>query len=577
MWQLLVSPLTPWLFCLIIIGIFFYFLFWYGCDEKKLVEDSITKSLDILEKINDRKEFYEQYESISLQLLEEKVFHNAWSEFDETVIIDTDSNSITTTKRPNDYFNEYSIISPRINLRLLHAAPNYLVGVGLLFTFLGLIAGIHFAALGLGSADGGQQALKNLLQMASVKFWSSIVGLLSSIILSVMQKHWLNNLNKKIYAICRKIEKFTNSVTLEQLLSEGRKDQKEQTNTLKHLATEIAVQISGALSERLPSSVALAMQPLAEALNNAAQKLSSANSDGLQEMLNNFTKKLEGGTQNEIRDLVDGLKDIQISLQGLLQNIQNTGDAFGSKIIDAAGGLGAALEATMNNFSNRLEGAAQSEIQDLVEGLKTTKQSLEGLLGHIQNTGDAFGSKIVGAAGELSNTLMPVSESLVSFNNNIGAINEKMYAQLDRFDNNVASLNTTLQNIKETAEHVHQAGQPISSAAEGIKLTVRSMEGAHKQIQEAYTSSQQATAAIQSVSEKIVSVWGSYEDRFKSVDQDMAKAFLSIQDGLDAFKMHVGDFVGQFDEKFHGAIKLLSGAREELADERSMMQKKDLV
>lgn len=575
LWLLLKNPKVPYFFCGVIIAIFFGVLFWYGRHDKKLVNESINKSLINLDKINDRKEFFEQYESIGAQFLEDKVFHNAWAEFDETVIIENDRERITTTKRPHDYFNEQSIISPRINLRLLHAVPNYLVGLGLLFTFIGLIAAIHFAAAGLGSSVmAGQQALKDLLQMASVKFFSSITGLLCSILLSIIQKRWLNNLNKKIYAICRKIEELTNSITIEQLLHDGRKDQLEQTNTLKHLATEIAMQISGALADKLPSSVAQAMQPLAEALNNAAQKLSAANSDGLQEMLNNFTKKLEGATQNEIHELVNGLKDIQVSLQGLLQHIQQTGETFGSKIINAAGDLGTVLETTMSNFSKKLEDAAQSEIQDLVQGLKTTQESLEGLLGQIQNTGDVFGSKVVGAAGELTNTLQPVSENLLSFNNNIGSINEKMYAQLDRFDSNIAALNTTLQNIKQTAEHVHQAGQPISSAAEGIKSTVRSMEAAYKQIQEAYNSSQKATVAIQSVSEKIVSVWGGYEDRFKSVDQDMAKAFISIQGGLDAFKKHVGDFVGQFDEKFHSAIKLLSGAIEELADERTMAQQK---
>jgi hypothetical protein len=288
MWQLLIDPRVPYFFCSFIIAIFFSVLFLYGRHDKKLVKKSITNSLNLLYKINDRKEFYEQYESIGSLFLEDKVFHNAWAEFDETVIIETEKERITTSKRPHDYFNEHSIISPRINLRLLHAVPNYLVGLGLLFTFIGLIAAIHFAAAGLGSPDGGKQALKDLLQMASVKFFSSITGLLCSILLSIIQKRWLNALNKKIYAICRKIEELTNSITIEQLLFDGRKDQQEQTSTLKHLATEIAMQISGALAEKLPSSVALAMQPLAEALNNAAQKLSSANSDGLQEMLNNL-------------------------------------------------------------------------------------------------------------------------------------------------------------------------------------------------------------------------------------------------------------------------------------------------
>ncbi len=568
MWQLLTNHLVPYFFCGIIIAMFFGTLFLYGRRDKKLVGGSITRSLDSLVKINDRKDFFDHYESIGTQFLEDKVFHNAWAEFDETVIIDSDRQRIITTKRPHDYFNEHSIISPRINLRLLHAVPNYLVGVGLLFTFIGLVAAIHFAAAGLGSADGGQQALRDLLQMASVKFLSSITGLLCSIVLSIIQKRWLNNLNKKIYDICRKIEELTYSVTVEQLLNDSLRDQQDQTNTLKHLATEIAMQISGALAEKLPASVALAMQPLAEALNNTAQKLTATNHEGLEQMLKGFTSKLEGAAQNEIQELVSGLKTIQESLQGLLQHIQNTGETFGSKIVGAAGELGSTLEKTLNSFTEKMEGAAQNEIQQLVQGLTNTQESLQGLLEHIQHTGDTFGSKVVGAAGELSNTLMPVSENLLNFNNNIGTINEKMYAQLDRFDSNISALNLTLQNIKQTADHVHQAGQPISNAADGIKITALSMETAYKQIQDAFNNSQQATAAIQRVSEKVVNVWDSYEERFKAVDQDMVKAFSSIQDGLNAFKTNIRDFVSQFDDKFRGAISLLEGAITELSEER---------
>ena len=571
MWQLLVSDWVPYVFCSIIVFIFLGVLCWYGRKEKKLVNDAIDACLDVLLKINNRQEFYEQYEALREKFLQDVVFHNAWAEFDETVIVDPDRERVTTTKRPHDYFNEHSIISAHINLRLLNAVPNYLVGLGLLLTFIGLVAAIHVAAGGLGSADGGKEALKKLLNVASYKFFSSITGLFCSIVLSIIQKRWLNNLNQKIYKICRKIEELTNSITIEQLLDEDRKNQVEQINTLKHLATEIALQISIALEDKLPSSVATAMQPLAEALNNAANKLSSANSDGLQDMLDGFIKKLEGGTQSEMQELVSGLKDMQGSLQGLLQHIQQTGETFGSQIIDAAGSLGSVLETTMSNFSDKLQGAAQSEIQDLVQGLKSTQESLGGLLNHIQTTGDAFGSKIVGAAGELSNTLMPVSENLLSFNKNIGMINEKMYAQLDRFDSNIASLNSTLHNIKETAENIHKAGQPVSSAAESIKLTVRSLEAAYKQIQDTYSSAEQASNAIKGASEKIVTVWSGYEDRFKAVDQDMAKAFVSIQEGLEAFKMHVGTFVGQFDEKFHDAINMLSHAVEELAEERASL------
>jgi methyl-accepting chemotaxis protein len=567
MWQFLINPLAPYFFCGIIVTIFLGTVFFYGKHEKKQIKDSIDSILISIVKFHNRKDFYEKYEAFDSQLLENAVFHNAWAEYAETVIIDPDNERIIITKRPHDYINEHSIISQRINLRLLHAVPNYLVGIGLLFTFIGLVAAIHFAAGGL-SDGNGEQALKNLLQMASVKFLSSITGLFCSMILSVIQKHWLNNLNKKIFEVCRKIEELTISITIEQLLNDSFKDQKDQTNTLKHLATEIAMQISGALADKLPASVALAMQPLAEALNNTAQKLTATNHEGLEQMLNSFTSKLEGAAENEIKELVVGLKSIQESLQGLLKHIESTGETFNSKLSDAADSLGATLEKTLTSFSEKMNGAAQNEIKELAQNLMNTQESLQGLLANIQNTGDTFGSKIVGAAGELSNTLLPVSKNLVNFNDNIGAINEKMYAQLDRFDNNIGSLNATLQNIKQTADHIHQAGEPISKAAEGIKNTARSMDLAYKQIQDAFNTSQQTVSAMQRVSEKVVNVWDSYEERFKGVDQDMVKAFVSMQDGLNNFKLSTRDFVSQFDENFRSAISLLEGAINELSEER---------
>ncbi len=505
--QILILDQVPYIFVLIIVSAFLYALIGLGRTSKKLINKSISNAIIALNDISDHQDFYEKFEFIKSKFSEDKVLQESWNEFCESVIIDTENQKIIATKRPHEYFNEQSIISPHINLRQLHAIPNYLIGLGLLFTFIGLIAGIHFAAQGLGSPNGGQEALKKLLQMAGVKFVSSITGLFFSIVLSISQKHWFNHVSKNIHNICTKIEKLTDSIAIEQLIYESIKDQKHQTVVLEHLATDIGLKVTDALSNKLPDSVAMAMKPLVDALTTVAQKLSTVNNDSLEQMLNSFMKKLDGAAQNEIQDLVLGLKDMQASLQGLLQ--------------------------------------------------------------HIHQTGESFGSKIVSAASELGSTLMPVSENFLTFNANIKEINEKMYHQLDRFDNNILSLNTTLENIKQTVDHVHQAGQPLSHAAEGIKKASHSIEIVYQQLQTAYDNSQQALNTIQKVSENMVSAWNNYQERFKTVDEDMAKAFMSIHDGLVAFKKNTSSFVSEFDQNFTRAIGHLSGAIEELAEERA--------
>jgi hypothetical protein len=70
------------------------------------------------------------------------------------------------------------IIRETLNLRLLQAIPNVLVGIGLLFTFLGLTAALYFASQGAAAHDVAQTQLsiRNLLDAAAFKLSSSLIA-----------------------------------------------------------------------------------------------------------------------------------------------------------------------------------------------------------------------------------------------------------------------------------------------------------------------------------------------------------------------------------------------------------------
>ena len=57
-----------------------------------------------------------------------------------------------------------------------------------------------------------------LLDVASLKFISSVAGISLSIILSFIQKAWLNRVNMQIHRFCSAVEKRTQLITTEQLL-----------------------------------------------------------------------------------------------------------------------------------------------------------------------------------------------------------------------------------------------------------------------------------------------------------------------------------------------------------------------
>lgn len=108
--------------------------------------------------------------------------------------------TLRNTMQVSNVFNMENIVEPQINLRLFTSIPNLLTGLGLLFTFVGLVIGIGNASLGLSSADidSAKQSLNPLLTGASIAFTTSIVGIICSMIFSMFEKSRFFKLEKEV-------------------------------------------------------------------------------------------------------------------------------------------------------------------------------------------------------------------------------------------------------------------------------------------------------------------------------------------------------------------------------------------
>src|SRR5690606_9192905 len=133
------------------------------------------------------------------------------------------------------YFNRESILGERINISQYLAFPNYLIGFGLFFTFLGIAAALHIAQAGLAAPDGGQKAMQELLAVASTKFISSLVGIILSLVLTFMQKRRLKIIQNKINELCRIIEICTEFKSAEKFLYESNYELRAHTLALNDM------------------------------------------------------------------------------------------------------------------------------------------------------------------------------------------------------------------------------------------------------------------------------------------------------------------------------------------------------
>ncbi|MFM9889645.1 MAG: hypothetical protein ACKVOE_03230 [Rickettsiales bacterium] len=243
--QFLSSPHAPYLFCGFILLVFIFALL-DGMVRLNEVAKATKNATALIEAAPDSQALYEQFEQLNDRFAKLPLYANAWHEFSKTVILDPVRTLIRITRRPAEYFNAGSIIAARLNIRLFNAMPGYLISLGLFFTFIGLVAAIAIAAAGLGAADVAktQAALVQLLDVASLKFISSVAGISLSIILSVAQKAQYNRVTLLLSAFGAAIERRTQLVTMEQLLQQWLASQENVTRGYAHLAEDIATEIA---------------------------------------------------------------------------------------------------------------------------------------------------------------------------------------------------------------------------------------------------------------------------------------------------------------------------------------------
>jgi hypothetical protein len=96
--------------------------------------------------------------------------------------------------------------------------PNYFVGFGLLFTFLGIVAALYFASSGVtGTIDKAQHALGDLLNAATFKFLASIARLVCSIAFSLLYRWRIRAIDRAFDQLCAQLERLMSFIAPEQL------------------------------------------------------------------------------------------------------------------------------------------------------------------------------------------------------------------------------------------------------------------------------------------------------------------------------------------------------------------------
>jgi hypothetical protein len=240
------------------------------------VLDGLEDALRVIEEAPSASALHDRFSSINQRLASNPVIGEAWRAFVGTLVpVPGQDGVLGATRRPREDLNESILTSAGVNLRFYTAVPNYLVGLGLLFTFAGLVAALYFASAGVAAASiqEAQGALRHLLAAATFKFVTSIAGLGASIVYSSREKTHLYRLGHRLDALCTALEQRLVPVTPEYLGTVQLAEMRNQSLLLRRLGRHLHVTIPDTIEERLASELLDAIAPMREGFARAAERI----------------------------------------------------------------------------------------------------------------------------------------------------------------------------------------------------------------------------------------------------------------------------------------------------------------
>jgi methyl-accepting chemotaxis protein len=473
-----------------------------------------------------------------------KFLRHGWLEFSETLVIRDDPDEpILNTARPQLYINVQAVESSGTSLRLFQALPNYFVGFGLLFTFLGLVAAIYFASEGVASkdVDKAQESLGNLLHAATFKFLTSIAGLGVSIILSFSYRVLVQSLQLQFDKLCEAMEKGMLFATRESIAFGQLEELKEQTAQLKRFNTDFAIEVGKVLEERIrdsmSESLAQALKPMSAALERFSSNVGEMNQEALADMTKAFGDDLKAAAGDEMNALIITLDDIKGALGSVVAEIDRTSTGLGARVDQSATKM------------EELLGAAGERLRETASG-----------------AGDAFAKKLEGASTDLGDKLQPLADQLGRFQSIVDGLDAKMQAQRNAFEDVAQSVRDITGGVRTTIEELSAATSPMARVAERLAAAARDMSAAGTAVSDSQQELRALADTLGETARSTQTVWQDYQSRFEGVDRSLAGAVGQLVAGADAYREHVQSFVSELDQQLDKAVRSLRVGIEGLQD-----------
>lgn len=449
---------------------------------------SLRRANARINQASDAWQFARDFKSISADLLKVPFVGKRWQGYRETLVIPAaPGRPIRATAQAEDWFDLSLCSEAGVDQRYHAALPNLLVGAGLLFTFFELAVALKMAS-GI-VAEGITQAQRNvalqgLLDTASFKFITSLVGLFLSIGYVIF---WRNvclrrterALNGFLADLASRLPLLTATAAQEETNALAQRQLTQLETFSNDLAVSIASSLDGALDQRLGDHIG----PLTRAMEQLAAGMATQNQDAVGNMLDAFLQKLHGGASDKMQEVAERLATLGDSLQGLRVGLQDTASRMADSAEQMARRMGEGAEEALSRITNQMGGLLNSLRQVTEQSRSIGAHVGRDMAARIEHAANGFEA----AAKTVSETLAQAAQDLQRrMTEETASGSARLSGQFERM----------IEELRALSESSRQTGdQAFSALAERIGTAASAFEASAGRVADALGKSAEGTGA----------------------------------------------------------------------------------
>ncbi|WP_156453190.1 anti-phage ZorAB system protein ZorA [Polycladidibacter stylochi] len=592
----------------------------------------VKRKINKFDRPEDFKRAYEN--QIDPVLRSHRLIGNVWREFDETLVHPREGERqvIRNTVRPHTFLNMGLVRDKLAGIKMMPSIPGYFVAVGLLLTFAGIVLALYKAGAASSANDVTkmQEAMTELLQIASFKFATSIAGLGCSLLLSIVFKMYMIWIESDFSSLCETIEKKLLYVAPQALAVQMNSIMEEQRDQLKDIGSEqFFNQMGQSLAPQIHSAFTHAMAPVNQSISNALEKVTESSQTGITEMLQKFSHDVQSSAGTELRELAVSLTAMQQTLSDMQAGMKTSGEDFAQCLSKAAENLNqlvgeaaksmndgaassrdslheivSALQATFEKANLAIEqdltkaatGAsdkierAMGRVLENLEGqitqLSSGMSQLEGnLAGSVQQTQQSMelaqknaietvNSVAVNTANALKNGLTETLQTLRSeidrFEKALGSSSVALGSQATAIGDATSQTKQVSDVIGQTASTLRQTITPFTQSVSKIENATldfkQSLSKAVVALGESQSGSNELAATLKDEGQKLTRMWQDYEVRFQRIDTELGNAVESLASATSQQGATLTKYSSEVDKSLAQAVRHLNSNVTDIAD-----------